>query len=83
MILEMFKLDGPFLNDLDFDLELKQLWSHCHLIFIPINKRIIHVRMGIQILSSSDESISHEWAKRKSERYIQHEKIKLYPQAAM
>ena len=25
IILEMFKLDGPFLNHLDFDLELKQL----------------------------------------------------------
>ena len=36
----------------------------------------IHGRAEIRILSSHAESISHEWAKRTSEKYFQHEKIK-------
>ena len=46
--------------------------------FISIYKinRTLHDRLGIRILSSSAESISHEWAKRTSEKYFQHEKIK-------
>ena len=46
--------------------------------FISIYKinRTLHGRAGIRILSSSAESISHEWAKRTSERYFQHSKIK-------
>ena len=46
--------------------------------FISIYKinRTLHGHLGIQILSSSAESISHEWAKRTSERYFQHSKIK-------
>ena len=46
--------------------------------FISIHKinRTLHGRLGIRILSSSAESISHEWAKRTSERYFQHSKIK-------
>ena len=38
--------------------------------------RTLHCRLGIRILSSSAESISHEWAKRTSERYFQREKRK-------
>ena len=34
-------------------------------------KRILHGRTGIRILSSSAESISHEWARLTRERYFQ------------
>ena len=37
---------------------------------------ILHGRAGIWILSLSAESKPHEWAKRMSERYFEHEKIK-------
>ena len=49
--------------------------------FISIYKinRTLHARLGIGILSSRAESISHEWAKWTSERYFQHEKIKFVP----
>ena len=45
--------------------------------FISIYKisRTLHGRFGIRILSSSAESISHEWAKRTSKRYFQYEYI--------
>ena len=43
-------------------------------------KRTLHGRLGIRILSSSAESISHEWAsltwEMMNERYFQHSKIK-------
>ena len=39
--------------------------------------RILHGRVGIRILSSRAENISHEWAKRTSKRYFQHEKTLL------
>ena len=46
--------------------------------FISLYKinRTFHGPLGIRILSSSAESISHGWAKRTSERYFQHSKIK-------
>ena len=46
--------------------------------FISIYKinRTLHGRLGIRILSSSAESIFHEWEKWMTERYFQHEKIK-------
>ena len=45
---------------------------------ISINKinRTIHGRLGIRILSSSAESISHKFALLTRERYFQHSKIK-------
>ena len=43
-------------------------------------KRTLHGRLGIRVLSSSAESISHEWASLTweimNERYFQHSKIK-------
>ena len=47
--------------------------------FISIYKinRTLHGRLGIRILSSRAESISHSFAPLNRERYFQHEKIKL------
>ena len=46
--------------------------------FISIYKinRTLHGRLGIRILSSSAESISHSFASLTRERYFQHSKIK-------
>ena len=46
--------------------------------FISIYKiyRTLHGRLGLRILSSRTESISHEFASLTRERYFQHEKIK-------
>ena len=47
-----------------------------NLISIYKRNRTLHGRLRIRILSSGAESISHEWAKRTSESYFQHSKIK-------
>ena len=46
-------------------------------ISIYIINRTFHGCLGIRILSCLAESISHEWARRTSERYFQHSKIKI------
>ena len=43
---------------------------------IYIINRTIHGRLGIRILSSRAESISHSFASLTRERYFQHSKIK-------
>ena len=66
----------------DFAILLLRKWikKSCVLCgnFISIYKinRTLHGRLGIQILSSRAEIISHEWVKQTSERYFQHLKIK-------
>ena len=47
-----------------------------HFININVINRTLHGRLGIQILSSRAESISHSFASLTRERYFQHEKIK-------
>ena len=47
-----------------------------HFINIYIINRTLHGRLGIRILSSSAESISHSFASLTRERYFQHSKIK-------
>ena len=47
-----------------------------HFINIYIINRTLHGRLGIRILSSSAESISHLFASLTRERYLQHSKIK-------
>ena len=47
-----------------------------HFINIYIINRTLHGRLGIRILSSRAESISHSFASLTRERYFQHEKIK-------
>ena len=47
-----------------------------HVINIYIINRTLHGRLGIRILSSSAESISHSFASLTRERYSQHSKIK-------
>ena len=44
--------------------------------FFIISKITLHGRLGIRILSSSAESISHSFASLTRERYLQHSKIK-------
>ena len=48
-----------------------------HFINIYIINRTLHGRLGIRILSSRAESISHSFASLTRERYLQHSKIKL------
>ena len=48
-----------------------------HFINIYIINRPLHGRLGIPILSSTAESISHSFASLTRERYFQHSKIKL------
>ena len=48
-----------------------------HFINIYIINRTLHGRLGIPILSSRAESISHSFASLTRERYLQHSKIKL------
>ena len=45
-------------------------------ISIYVINRTLHGRLGIQILCSLAETISHEWVQRTGESYFQHEKIK-------
>ena len=47
-----------------------------HFINIYIINRTLHGRLGIRILSSRAESISHSFASLTRERYLQHSKIK-------
>ena len=47
-----------------------------HFINIYIINRTLHGRLGIRILSSRAESISHSFASLTRERYFQHSKIK-------
>ena len=47
-----------------------------HFIDIYIINRTLHGRLGIRILSSRAESISHSFALLTRERYLQHSKIK-------
>ena len=47
-----------------------------HFINIYIINRTLHGRLGIRILSSRAESISHSFASLTRERYLQHTKIK-------
>ena len=47
-----------------------------HFINIYIKNRTLHGRLGIRILSSCAESISHSFASLTRERYFQHSKIK-------
>ena len=47
-----------------------------HFINIYIINRTLHGRLGIRVLSSRAESISHSFASLTRERYFQHEKIK-------
>ena len=47
-----------------------------NLISIYIRNRTFHGRLGIRILSSRAESISHSFASLTRERYFQHSKIK-------
>ena len=50
-----------------------------HFINIYIINRTLHGRLGIRILSSSAETISHSLASLTRERYFQHSKIKFVP----
>ena len=47
-----------------------------HFINIYVINRTLHGRLGIRILSSHAESISHSFASLTRERYFQHSKIK-------
>ena len=64
------------ISQLQESFELKKRVLCGNFISIYIINRTFHGRLGIRILSSRAESISHSFASLTRERYFQHSKIK-------